>query len=221
MKIYKNYITVVLILLILAISSFAQSKTNAFEGKWELNKTKTDIKNLPITFKNYKLFVAQSDTQIGIKNFVEGKFEPRSNNNSAQNVGRPQDGIWGGTSSANSTGSTVSANYKGSLALYSSFTPAEAAYNLDGKEVEVEIINNGNVIGEAKTKAKLEKEGMSLKITTVRKMKTMRAGQTEVIIYIREKMDILEDGTLKYVKTVELPTGRDDVTLYFNKAKEL
>jgi hypothetical protein len=49
----------------------------------------------------------------------------------------------------------------------------------------------------------------------------MRAGQTEMTIYVREKWDVIEDGkALKYSKTVELPSARDDIILFFNKAEK-
>ena len=58
----------------------------------------------------------------------------------------------------------------------------------------------------------------SLKVTTIRKMRTMKAQQTEMIIYVRERWDLIENGeTLKYSKTVELPAATDDVVMYFTK----
>lgn len=202
-----------------AISSYSQTSNGAFVGTWVLNTEKTKIQELPREFKGYKIIVAQNDTSINIKNFVDGTIEPRFNNQGGSSVSS-RDSIWGDTRQSSTTGMTVKPNYSGSMALSKIFTPLEVAYSLDGKEKTVDIMQNGEAIGTAKIKAKMEKEGKSLQITIVRRMKTMKAGQTEVEIYVREKWDVVENGKmLKYSKTVELPSARDDVILYFNRTE--
>lgn len=215
----KKICIITAFVLCLTILNNAQTENKMFVGDWTLNKTKTSVKDLPIELKNYKLLIDQFDEKINVKHYIDGFIEPRfDNKNSSSGSARPQDGIWGDSRGSTNTGLAVKPNYGGSMALSKYFSPSEVAYNLDGKESDIDILQEGNKVGSARVKAKMEKEGKSFKVTTVRKMKTMKAGQTEMIIYVREKWNILDDGkTLKYIKTVELPNAIDETILYFSK----
>ena len=197
------------------ISAQTPSAT-AFAGTWTLDQNKTKMQDLPREFNNYRLVIAQAENKIGIKNNIDGQIIPDTTSKSSSNVARTSDGIWG---DGRAQGAMVKPEYGGSMALSKSMTPPEVAYEVDGQEKTVEVRQpDGTVVGTAKTKAKLGKDGKSLQVTTVRRFKTMKAGQTEFIVYTREKWDLLEDGkTLKYAKTVELPNATDDILLFFTK----
>jgi hypothetical protein len=221
----KNHYKIILTFLcfLTAQNVMAQTSATEFAGTWVLDKTKTKMQDLPRQFKGYTITVVNSEGQVGIKNVVDGKIEPQFENRGSS-VGRmpsAQESIWGDSRQATTSGLTVKPNYGGSMALSNLFTPSRVAYNLDGKETNIDILQNGEVVGSAKTKAKIEKDGKSMKVATVRRMKTLKAGQTEMIIYVRERWEVLEDGkSLRYVKTVELPAATDEVTLYFLKEEK-
>jgi hypothetical protein len=220
MKRTFSILTLVLGLFLTASVNYSQTSDGAFVGTWTLNTVKTKMQDFPREFRGYKIVLDQNAESLNIKNFVEGAIEPRFKDDNRR-AATTQESIWGDSKQASSSGLTVKPTYGGSMALSKIFTPVELAYSLDGKEKNVDILQNGEVIGTAKTKAKLNKEGTSLEVTIVRKMKTMRAGQTEMTIYVREKWDVIEDGkALKYSKTVELPSARDDIILFFNKAEK-
>lgn len=213
---------IIVICLIAGKNILAQS-TTPFAGTWQLDKSKTKIQDLPRQLKDYKLIIAQSENQIGIKNLVDGQIEPQfENQGGTSRAPTSQESIWGDSRQTSSTGLTVKPRYGGSMALSRFFTPNTVTYNLDGKEVEIDIVQNEQVIGTAKTRAKPEKDGKSIKITTIRRMKTLKAAQTEMLIYVRERWDILDDGkSLRYVKTIDLPSATDEVTLYFSKDEKV
>lgn len=217
----KGILILLSVLLITAIGQ-AQTADKGFTGVWTLNKTKTNLKDLPREFKGYQMVINQTDNKISIKNLIEGAIEPHPDSGrtgGANTNSRPQDGIWGDSRGNTNTGATIKPNYSGSMALSKFLTPTEAAYILDGKEIEVGITNASGKVGSAKIKGKLENNGSSFKITTVRRMKTMKAQQTEMIIYVSERWEMLDDGkTIKYTKSVELPAATDDVLLYFTKS---
>ena len=109
--------------------------------------------------------------------------------------------------------SSVKANFGGTMALY--FTPPETTYDLTGKEIKIEPNRSDKVNGTTRIKAKTGKDGKSMEFTIFRIMKT---SQGEVEIITREYWTIADDGqSMKFRKSVESPTYRDEITLVLAK----
>ena len=194
----------------------AQSPVAAFTGGWVLDMEKTTGKNLPAQLKNYKMLVGESENLLNVKSQALGPLEiiaARGSSGTPNIVANPRTSSASPTGvSATTLGSTEAgkANYGGTLALY--FTPNEATYNLNGEEVKVELKQGEKVIGIARIKAKLEKNGKTLQFSTIRRMKTPNG---EMEIFIREWWKISDDGkSLKMQRTVETPTARDEITMF-------
>lgn len=217
MKHIKKMLTLTAFILCISAITKAQTDFSGLNGNWHLDKTKTNIKDLPRELKNYKMVIVHSEKKLFIKNYIEGIINPKFDNNASNSeAARSRDGIWG--DSRTNTGLSIKPNYSGSMVLSKYFTPNELSFNLDGKETEIDVIQQGEKVGSAKIKAKEEKGGKSIKSNTVRKMKTMKSEQSEMIIYVREKWDLSDDGnSLKYIKTVEMPNTTDGVILFFSR----
>lgn len=205
----------------------AQSKVSGFTGSWILDKEQKRDKNVPRKLKDYKMLVGEvvdgeSGNLLNVRSQVEGPVEIEVERNQAASmpsiVANPR------TSSASPTGVSATSTgavtvekrtYGGTLALF--FTPNEVSYNLDGKEVKVDIKQGGKVNGVARIKAKLDKSGKSLQFTTIRRTKTPEG---EVEITTREWWKLSNDGnSLKLERTVEMPTARDEITLSLTKVQ--
>ncbi|HEX8637207.1 MAG TPA: hypothetical protein VF692_04015, partial [Pyrinomonadaceae bacterium] len=79
----------------------------------------------------------------------------------------------------------------------------------------VEMKQGDKVNGIARMKAKLDKSGKSLQITTIRRMKTP-TGEMEVTT--REVWKLSDDGqSLRFQRTVETPTARDEIIMTMSK----
>lgn len=220
-----------LVLALIAVSPTgeirAQSKVSGFTGSWILNKEQKRDKNVPRKLKDYKMLVGEvlageSGNLLKVRSQVEGPVEIEVERTQAPNlpsiVSNPR------TSSASPTGVSATTagavtvekkTYGGTLALF--FTPNEVSYNLDGKEVRVDITQGGKVNGVARIKAKLDKSGKSLQFTTIRRTKTPDG---EVEITTREWWKLSDDGnSLKLERTVDMPNARDEITLNLTKVQ--
>lgn len=218
MKNIKNLLILITIIVSVSTITKAQDAAVGLTGNWTLDKSKTNIKDLPRELKDYKMIINHSEKKLLIKNIIEGTINPRFDNNTSNNdAAKSRDGIWGDSRAG--TGVSIKPNYSGSMALSKYFSPNEEAFNLDGKEIEIDVVQGGSKVGSAKVKAKEEKAGKSVKANTIRKMKTSKSEQSEMIVYVREKWDLSEDGnSLKYIKTIELPNVTDEVILFFSKS---
>lgn len=217
MKKFCFRVAFALVFLLPVMGVQAQSKVSAFTGGWVLDREKTSGKDLPPQLRNYKMLVGESENLLNVKSQALGPLEiiaSRDRSSGTPNiVANPR------TSSASPTGVSATtlgaaeagkANYGGTLALY--FTPNEVTYNLNGEEVKVELKQGEKVIGIARIKAKLEKNGKTLQFTTIRRMKTANG---EMEIFVREWWKISDDGkSLQLQRTIETPTARDEITMF-------
>ncbi|HEY0099238.1 MAG TPA: hypothetical protein VGB76_09810 [Pyrinomonadaceae bacterium] len=198
----------------------AQSKASAFLGAWVLDKEKTSAKDFPKKLQNYRMVVAESENLLNVKNQVEGRVEVEISRDRAADVGpniTPNTvGAPPGQRAGGLTPGAPKSNYSGTLAL--SFTPGQFVYDLSGKEVKVEIKRGEKVNGYARITAKLDKNGKTLKLTTLRREK-MPYGELETNVW--ETWKLSEDGqSLKFTRTVETPTVRDELTLMLSRASQ-
>ena len=69
---FKNFISIFVFFVLMTLVVNAQTENKNFTGSWSLNRTKTNIKDLPKELKNYRLVVNQADNKINIKNFIDG-----------------------------------------------------------------------------------------------------------------------------------------------------
>jgi hypothetical protein len=212
----KNFMQMFFALIVLAVfiivgkaqtpATEAETIPQHFNGIWVLDTTKTKMQNMPVTLKGFNMIVAQNSDKINVKSKIDGKVD-------VERFGAKRE-----VSSSNPSGfagdrEPVAAkiNYGGTLALY--YTPSEAVYNLDGKEVKMELKSGEKNLGSVKIRAKSEKEGKLIRITQIRREKTM---QGEVEIFVRERWELSSDGkTLKFHRQVEMPTALDDVEMVF------
>lgn len=199
----------------------AQANASGFTGAWVLDKEKTSPKDFPKKMQNYKMIVAESDNLLNVKSQVEGRVEVEISKDRAADVGpNVTPSVVAGSTAGQSTGSTSSpsagtfkSSYSGTLALF--FTPSEVTYKLSGEEVKVEIKQGEKVNGIARIKAKLDKNGKTLQLTTFRRMKTSY-GEMETTTW--ESWKLSGDGkSLKFTRTVETPTARDELTMMLTR----
>jgi hypothetical protein len=117
------------------------------------------------------------------------------------------------TTGATASASPLQASYGGTLAVY--FTAPEITYDLTGKEVRVEPAPGDRVNGSTRIRAKVGKDGKSLELTVIRKMK---GAQGEAEITTRERWKLSDDGkTLQLHRTVQTPAARDDIDMTLAK----
>ena len=194
----------------------AQSPISAFTGNWMLDREKTKIsKDFPQKLKNYKMMVGESDNLLSVKSQVDGEVEVVAAGRGATVVNESASrlGTATRTGDTGSVAGTSKINYGGTMAIF--FTPNDAVYNLSGEEVKVEMKQGDKVSGIARIKAKLDKSGKSLQITTIRRMKTP-TGEMEVTT--REVWKLSEDGkSIKFQRTVETPSARDEIVMMLAK----
>jgi hypothetical protein len=195
----------------------AQPSAAAFTGAWELDKEKTPAKDFPKKLQNYRMLVAESENLLNVKNQVEGRVAVEVSRDRAAEVGPNITPNSVGAPAGQRAGGTLpgapKSNYGGTLAL--SFTPGQFTYDLSGKEVKVEIRSGEKVNGFARIKAKLDKSGKSLQLTTFRREK-MAYGELETTIW--ESWKLSNDGkSLKFTRTVETPTVRDELTMMLTR----
>jgi hypothetical protein len=201
------------VLLSAAIGIKAQSEPTPFAGNWMLDREKTPMsKDFPEKLRNFKMMVGGSAATVAVKSQVEGDVELRAAGRGAITpVTESASQARGGAPAVSGTESSASngkVNYGGTMALF--FTVKDATYDLSGKEVKTE-----NSQGLTTVKAKPDKNGKGLQITTFRRMK-MPKGEME--IYVRESWKLSEDGkTLKLQRTVETPTARDEILMFLSK----
>lgn len=202
-----------------AVGVKAQSSAAAFTGTWVLDREKTSIKDFPQKLRNYRMVIAESENLLNVKSQVEGRVEVEiSKSRNVDLSTNPTPATVAGSSAGQRGGGTsgtgqAKSSYDGTLALY--FTPSEVTYKLTGEEVKVEIKQGEKVNGTARIKAKLDKSGKTLQVTTFRRMKTTY-GEMETTTW--ESWKLSGDGkSLKFQRTVETPTARDEITMVMSR----
>jgi hypothetical protein len=198
----------------------AQPSASAFTGAWVLDKEKTSVKDFPQKLQNFQMIIAESENLLNVRsqhNRVEVEVSRDRNTNVGPNVSL---GTVAGSTAGQSSGSSTSTagqaklGYGGTLAL--AMTPTAVTYKLDGKEEKVEIKKDDKVIGYARIRAKLDKSGKTLQLTTIRRQKTPY-GEMETTTW--ESWKLSGDGkSLKFQRTVETPTQRDELTMMLSRA---
>ena len=176
--------------------------------------------------RNYKIIVAENESTLNVKSQIDGTVEieisrDRGSNNSggeivSNNSSRSSVQAPGGSVSGNTLGSArpEEINYGGTMALF--FTPVEANYNLTGEEVKIDLKQGDKVNGTARIKAKLAKAGNQIQFTTIRRQNTMKG---DIEITVRETWKLSKDGKqIKFERTVETPTARDQIVMMLSKA---
>lgn len=194
-----------------------------FAGTWVFDRANTNTsKDFPRKMKNYKITVAENETTLNVRSVVEGPLEIEINRdrssspNSAEIVSntasRSSTRPAGGAVSGNTLGSTPTEtiNYGGTMALF--FTPVEANYKLSGEEEKVPIKQ-----GTVRMKVKIDKKGNQIQFTTIRRMNTMKG---DIEITVREVWKLSKDGeSMRFERTVETPTARDEILMTFMRAE--
>lgn len=199
----------------------AQPSASAFTGAWVLDKEKTNVKDFPQKLQNFQMIIAESENLLNVRsqyNRVEIEVSRDRNANVGPNISL---GTVAGSTAGQSSGSSgtttagqAKTGYGGTLAL--AMTPTAVTYKLDGKEEKVEIKKDDKVIGYARIRAKLDKSGKSLQLTTIRRQKTPY-GEMETSTW--ESWKLSGDGkSLKFQRTVETPTQRDELTMMLSRA---
>ena len=222
---YSAMLCILCSVLFLAGSARAQSKVAQFTGYWTLDREKTNTsKDFPERLKDFKMLVGEDQNRLMVKSQVEGAVEVRLQNQAPADSGvvastasrtttPTQNGVMATTAGSNSVSSGLKDNYGGTLALY--FTPPEITYDLTGQEIKIEPRPGDKVNRTTRIRAKIDKDGKTLQLTTFRHMKGP-AGDVEITC--RETWRISEDGkSLKFYKTVESPTYRDEITMVMTK----
>ena len=222
-----------LLLCLIALAASAEIKAQdaapsaaAFTGTWVLDRENTNTsKDFPRKMKNYKITVAENGPTLNVKSQVDGTVEieisrDRGNNSGPEvisnNASRSSTPPPGGSISGNTVGSSKpdEINYGGTMALF--FTPVEANYNLTGEEVKIDLKQGDRVNGSARIKAKLAKAGNQIQFTTIRRQNTMKG---DIEITVRETWKLSKDGKqLRFERTVETPTARDQIVMVLAKA---
>lgn len=202
----------------------AQTGAEAFIGAWVLDREKTSVKDFPQKLQNYRMVIAESENLLNVKSQVDGRVEVEVSKDRANNSGpniTPQSvagsnvGVRSG-GGIGDVGGGAKTSYGGTLALY--FTPSEVTYKLTGQEEKVELRQGEKVNGIARIRAKLDKGGKAFQVTTFRRMKT-QYGEMETTTW--ESWKLSGDGkTLKFQRTVETPTARDELTMTLSKATQ-
>lgn len=217
---------VALISLLAVIEIEAQSPPSVvpFTGTWILDKEKTNTsKDFPRKLKSYRITVDENERILRVKSEVDGTVEieisrdrAASNSDIVSNTGGrssapPPSGGVSGSSLGTAEGQKI--NYGGTMALF--FTPNEATYNLSGEEVKVDIKKGDKVTGVARIKAKLDKSGSQIQFTNIRRMNTIKG---DIEITTREVWKLSKDGkSLRFERTVETPTARDEIVMVLTK----
>jgi hypothetical protein len=209
---------------VIEVEAQAPPSAAPFTGTWILDKAKTSTsKDFPRKLKSYKITVAEGERLLNVKSEVDGQVEIEisrdrgasnseivSNTSSRSSVPPPGGGV-SGSSLGNAEAQKIS--YGGTMALF--FTANEASYNLSGEEVKLEIRSGEKVTGVARIRAKLDKSGKQIQFTTIRRMNTLKG---DIEITIREVWKLSKDGTsLRFERTVEMPTARDEITMVLAK----
>ena len=221
-----------LILCLISLAAASEIKAQSppasaalFTGTWVLDRENTNTgKDFPRKLKNYKITVAENETTLNVKSQVDGTVEievsrDRAADNSdiiSNTASRSSTPPPGGSVSGNTLGSAKveRINYGGTMALF--FTPVEANYNLTGEEVKMDLKQGDKVNGTARIKAKLAKAGNQIQFTTIRRQNTMKG---DIEITVRETWKLSKDGKqLKFERTVETPTARDEIVMVLAKA---
>jgi len=227
-----RYARIVMFVCVISLSAFGVVKAQSpapsaslFTGTWVLDRANTNTsKDFPRKLKNYKILVAENETIINVRSEVDGPVEveisrDRASNNSdiiSNNASRSSTPPPGGSVSGNTLGTARAdvINYGGTMALF--FTPVEANYNLSGEEAKIDIKQGEKVNGTARMKAKLDKKGTQIQFTTIRRMNTMKG---DIEITVRETWKLSKDGkSLKFERTVETPSARDEIVMVLAKA---
>ncbi|HMG76167.1 MAG TPA: hypothetical protein VK582_21880 [Pyrinomonadaceae bacterium] len=206
------------------IAAQSTASAVAFTGTWILDKEKTNPgKDFPRQLKSYKITVAENEKLLNVKSEVDGRMEIEisrdraagnsdivSNPSSRSTAPPPAGGVVG---TSLGTADAQTANYGGTMALF--FTPNEASYKLGGEEVRIEIKKGDKVSGVARVRAKLDKSGNQIQFTTIRVMQTLKGN---IEITMREVWKLSKDGkSLRFDRTVETPSARDEITMILVK----
>jgi len=219
------YLLFAIISLSALVRTEAQSPPSAaaFNGTWTLDMEKTNTsKDFPRKLKGYRITVDENERILRVKSEVDGRVEieisrdqAASNSDIVSNTGgrTSAPSPTGVSSSSLGTAATQKLNYGGTMAIF--FTPNEATYNLSGEEVKVDIKQGEKVTGVARIKTKLDKSGNQIQFTNVRRMNTLKG---DIEITTREVWRLSKDGkSLRFERTVETPTARDEIVLVLTK----
>ncbi|HEV2829093.1 MAG TPA: hypothetical protein VGW76_15965 [Pyrinomonadaceae bacterium] len=197
---------------------------SAFAGTWVLDRENTKTsKDFPRKLKNYKITVVDNELALNVQSEVDGQVEievsrDRAPDNSdivANTASRTTASSSGGPprSSTQVTPKAQKITYGGTMAVF--FTPNNVTYNLSGEEAKFDIKQGDKVTGTARVKAKLDKRGNQIQFTTIRRMITMKG---DIEITIREVWKLSKDGkSLKFERTVETPSARDEIVMTLSK----
>jgi hypothetical protein len=198
---------------------------SAFAGTWVLDRANTNTgKDFPRKLKNYKITVADIELALNVKSEVDGQVEieisrDRAPDNSdiiSNTASRTTSSSAAGAPRSSTTLGTPKAQkitYGGTMAVF--FTPNNVTYNLNGEEAKFDIKQGDKVTGTARVKAKLDKRGNQIQFTTIRRMSTMKG---DIEITIREVWKLSKDGkSLKFERTVETPSARDEIVMTLSK----
>jgi len=223
---FSTLMCVVAATLLAAGAAFAQAPgAAAFSGFWAFDDAKTSkSKDFPEKLKDFKMLVSSDQERLMVKAQVVPFIEPRAVGGQSSQVGissstasrtsvASPNGNGVSASSADGGLANASVNYGGTLALY--FTAPEITYDLTGKEIKIEPNAGDKVNGTTRIKAKMGKDGKSVELTAIRRLKGPR-GETEVTT--RETWKLGDDGsTMKFHRTVESPTYRDEISMILDK----
>ena len=197
---------------------------SAFAGTWVLDRANTNTsKDFPRKLKNYKITVVDNELALNVQSEIDGQVEVEISRDRAPDNSDIISNTASRTTSSSSTGpprsSTLGASkaqkitYGGTMAVF--FTPNNVTYNLNGEEAKFDIKQGDKVTGNARVKAKLDKRGNQIQFTTIRRMSTMKG---DIEITIREVWKLSKDGkSLKFERTVESPSARDEIVMTLSK----
>jgi hypothetical protein len=214
-----------LIIVALAISGYsicaAQSKTTDFSGKWTLDKSRTS--DLPSTLESYTMTVSHDVQQLAYETDLQGEVGMRGRRGGGQREveGAPRaDGRGQGRGGAGGNTGTggLSMSKEAVIGMALRMSPAKAAYTFDGREILQKIEGDdrrrqpGGSIG---FKANWKKGGKALELQSTRKFETPEGERT---ITSNDLWELSEDGsTLTVKRSVDLPTGMEEVKFVFAK----
>jgi hypothetical protein len=215
-------VLVAVVFLSLAVS--AQADHSGLKGTRALDRERTDVNNdLPENLKDFRMLVSSDQERLMVKAQVVGSVQPRTkeqgnalagglSTQGSRTTSTSPNGVMA-TSGSTASASPLQASYGGTLAIY--FTAPEITYDLSGKEVRVEPAPGDRVNGATRIRAKVSKDGKSLELTVIRKMK---GSQGEAEITTRERWKLSDDGkTLQFHRTVQTPATRDNIDMTLAK----
>lgn len=200
----------------------AQTRPN-FSGQWNLDAKRT--RDLPAQFKSYRLIVKQEENQISIESQVEGPLfaapEPV-----ASGPGQPTNPSGSqSSSSGGGTGLSRGNPMSGEAAEGSSnqvaiakgralATPIRRFHStLDGQPRVTEP--NSLVPGRITREAHWRRGDKTIELNVQREYE---GEGKKLSATLRETWDLIENGTVLRIKrTVNLPAGWDEATLFFVK----